>query len=182
MRDFSITEQDVAISKARWEPEFKAFAARSSRILASTRRLPIYRHATQLACDWLRSQIVGKHRLVKNRALLLVGDEHLHDAAMNTLAPIGVDYTHIFPDAWLHWLSTEFRGNPGWWLATHWAINNPVRLLQFAEFDFDDPGLEPNISYLLSTYSGSRGTDSVCRLVNDALIVDKPFCEWVSED
>ncbi|MFW6171394.1 MAG: hypothetical protein ACODAD_12955, partial [Planctomycetota bacterium] len=42
MRDFSITEQDIAISKARWEPEFCAVAERSSRLLTSTRRLPIY--------------------------------------------------------------------------------------------------------------------------------------------
>lgn len=179
MRDFSVTEQDIAISKARWEPEFRDFAKRSSRLLASARRLPIFDEAVPLAHDWLDTTVVHTNRDSMDRSLLLVGDEHLAAAAADLLTPAGIDYTHIFPDAWIHWLGTEFRGSPGWWSATHWAINNPQRLLHFAEFEFSDPGLRPNETYLLSTASGSRGTDSICRLVDGKLHVDDPFCEWV---
>jgi hypothetical protein len=179
MRDFSVTEQDIAISKARWEPEFRAFAECSSRLLKSTRRLPIFTQAVLLAKNWLDTTVVQTHQDSTNRSLLLIGDEHLAAAATDLLTPAGIDYTHIFPDAWIHWHDTEFRGSPGWWCATHWAINNPQRLLHFAQFDFSDPGLRPNESYLLSTAGGSRGTDSICRLIDGKLHVDDPFCEWV---
>ncbi len=180
MIDFSITEQDIAISKARWEPAFRAFAERSSRLLSSTRRLPIYSEAVSLARKWLNRTLVRDSHPRNDGTLLLVGDEHLAAAGADVLGSDGIDYTHIFPTAWIHWLGTEFRGNPGWWIGTtHWAINDPQRLLHFAEFDFSAPGLKPNESYLLSTAYGSRGTDSICRLVDGRLLVDDPFCEWV---
>ncbi|WP_168567284.1 hypothetical protein [Crateriforma spongiae] len=179
MIDFSITEQDIAISKARWEPEFRAFAERSSRLLSSTRRLPIFADAVSLARAWLNRTLVRDYQRRNNRTLLLIGDEHLATAGADVLGNAGIEYTHIFPTAWIHWLGTEFRGSPGWWIATHWAINNPQRLLHFAEFEFSDPGLKPNESYLLSSAYGSRGTDSICRLVDGKLHVDEPFAEWV---
>lgn len=179
MLDFSITAQDIAISKARWEPEFRAFAERSSRLLTSTRRLPIFAQAVLLAQDWLDTTVVPFYRNSPACSLLLIGDEHLAAAGANLLVPASIDYTHIFPDAWVHWLGTEFRGSPGWWWATYWAINNPQRLLEFAQFEISDPELRPNETYLLSTASGSRGTDSLCRLVDGKLHVDDPLCEWV---
>jgi len=179
MIDFSITEQDIAISKARWEPEFQAFADRSSRLLSSTRYLPIYSEAVSHARKWIDRTLVRDYQPRSDRSLLLVGDEHLAAAGADVLESNGIDYTHIFPSAWIHWLGTEFRGSPGWWITTHWAINDPQRLLHFAEFDFSEPGLEPNESYLLSSAYGSRGTDSICRLVDGRLHVDDPFCEWV---
>ncbi|HUG67039.1 MAG TPA: hypothetical protein VMM76_04780 [Pirellulaceae bacterium] len=179
MRDFSITEHDIAISKARWEPKFRAFAERSSRLLGSTRLLPIFNEAVLLARDWLDTAVVSNFQDRTEHSLLLIGDEHLAAAAVELLKPAGIDYTHIFPNAWIHWLGTEFRGSPGWWLSTAWAINNPQRLLHFAEFEFPEPGLRPNETFLLSTASGSRGTDSICRLVDGKLQVDSPFAEWV---
>jgi hypothetical protein len=179
MRDFSVTEQDIAISKARWEPEFRAFAERSTRLLTSTRRLPIFAEAVRLAKAWLDTTVMQSRREFKDRSLLLIGDEHLAAAAADLLDPFGIYYTHIFPDAWIHWHDTEFRGSPGWWCTTHWAINNPQRLLHFAQFEYPDVELRPNETYLLSTASGSRGTDSLCWLVDGKLHVDDPFCEWV---
>jgi hypothetical protein len=179
MIDFSITEQDIAISKARWEPEFRAFAESSSRLLSSTRRLPIYSEAVSLARKWLSRTLVRDYQRRNDRTLLLIGDEHLAAAGTDVLKSNGIDYTHIFPTAWTHWLGTAFRGSPGWWIATHWAINDTQRLLHFAEFGGSDPGLKPNDSYLLSSSYGSRGTDSICRLVDGRLHVGKPFCEWI---
>lgn len=53
MRDFSITEEDIAASRVRWEPEFRAFASRTSQSLATARQLPIHDLATELAREWL---------------------------------------------------------------------------------------------------------------------------------
>ncbi|MEM6471710.1 MAG: hypothetical protein AAF802_19270 [Planctomycetota bacterium] len=99
MRDFSITEQDIAISKARREPEFRVFAERSSRLFLEVRRLPIYDVAVSLAREWLNNTVVKTRRERTDRSLLIVGDDHTAAAAVDLLALIGLDYTHIFPDA-----------------------------------------------------------------------------------
>ena len=177
MRDFSITEQDIAISRARWEPEFCAFAQRSTKQLSSCRRLPIYTQAATLAAEWINTHIASAV-VPGSRSLLLIGDEHLAAAASAQLRSADVQYTHIFPEAWVHWLYTEFRGNPGWWVTFGWAINNPVRLLHLAEFGDTDLALQPNETYLLSVAYGSRGTDSICQLENGRLVIGDPYCKW----
>lgn len=131
-----------------------------------------------MASEWLGAHVVSAV-VPPTRSLLLVGDEHLAAAASSQLKSAGIQYTHVFPEAWIHWHDTQFRGNPGWWVTFHWAINNPVRLIHFAEFDYDDLELRPNESYLLSVALGSGGSDSICRLVNGELIVDTPYAEWV---
>ena len=178
MHDFSVTEDDINESRARWEIEFRSFAARSSILLASTRRLPVYDQAVSLAREWLIARLGDAARIPTTRTLLLVGDEHLGAAAACVLPSVGIDYTHIFPNAWIHWLGTEFRGNPGWWCPIHWAINDPQRLLDFAQFDHGTVTLSANQTYLLSCAYGGRGTDSYCRLVDGVLVVDPPNCEW----
>lgn len=179
MIDFRVTEKEIAVSRARWESEFLAFAKRSSRLLSPAYRLPIYGEAVSLAQNWLLRTALRDYQACGNRTLLLVGDEHLASAGADVLGSRGIDYTHIFSTAWVHWHATEFRGNPGWWIATHWSINDPQRLLHFAESGISVPRLVPNASYLLSSAYRSRGSDSICHLVNGDLQVDDPFCEWV---
>lgn len=179
MIDFSITEKDIAISRARWEPEFRMFAERTTAVLASTRKLPIYVHAIELAGEWLRSNVLGVTSFPPSRMLLLVGDEHLLAACRNVLDPVGLTYIHIFPEAWAHWHTTEFRGDPWWWNILSWTINDPARLIHFAEYDYPDPGLRPNERYLLSISGRPRNTDSICYLVDGKLVVDEPYCDWV---
>jgi hypothetical protein len=178
MHDFSVTEDDIARSRRRWETQFQGFAARSSYLFASSRKLPIYEHAVSLAREWLIARLSDAGVVPDNRTLLLVGDEHLLAAASDVLPPADIGYTHIFPNAWIHWHGTEFRGNPGWWCPIHWAINDPQRLLDFAQFDRESFVLSANETYLLSIAFGGRGTDSICRLANETLIVDPHFCEW----
>lgn len=126
--------------------------------------------------------ILQRTGVMPDRALVLIGDEHLYAAAQDVLDPAGVEYTHIFPQAWVRWHDTEFRGSPWFWSTAQWAINDYQRLIYFAEYE-DFAGellvLKPNETYLLSQAIGARGTDSICRLQDGILRVDDPYCQWV---
>jgi len=180
MIDFSITEEDIAKSKQEWEPKFALFAKRTTKILLGTRRLPIFDHATGLAEEWLQENVIGKFTVPANRAFLLIGDEHLHAAARRVLNGNELEYTFIYREAWYRWHDTEFRGNPWWFVSVSWEINSPIRLIEIVEHFGSQLELHPNEAYLLSIAAESRGTDSICRLIDGKLVVDEPYNEWVS--
>jgi len=180
MIDFSITEGDIAKSRAQWEPQLRRYAEASSNVLRGTRRLPIHDKAVERATTWL-SELLARRRInvQPNRTFILGGNEHVDSACRNLDSPCEHDFIFIFRDAYYHWITSEFRDSPRFWTYASFAINSTDRLLELA-FPHDyDLRLTPNVTYLCSESGGSRGVDSILRVVNGNLTKIETFSEWV---
>jgi hypothetical protein len=181
MIDFSITEDDIAKSRTQWEPKLRRYAEATTQALRGSRQLPIHDQAVDLATNWLSNELAQRraNSVQPNRAFLLGGDEHL-DTAFRALATTGEhDFIFIFREAYYRWLTSEFHDSPWFWNYASWAINSTDRMLELASPHDMNLRLEPNITYLLSESGGSRGVDSILRVVEGKLAKVETFSEWV---
>jgi hypothetical protein len=176
MRAF-FTDEQVAVSKAEWEPQLRTFAASTNAALRSLRRLPIYDQAVICASQWLKNTIAKRMHLQPSEILIIAGDEHLEAAASNVALPTNSIF--LYRQAWKHWWSCVFLGEAPWWQEISWSINCPERFIDLSYPHDHNLQLTPNLTYLCSEQVADRGTDTILKIVDDELVTAETFCEWV---
>lgn len=178
MREFH-TDTEIAVSRARWELEMRAYAEVSSAILRQSRRLEIRDAAIYDATIWLTSSGCCNVPVPKGHILLFFGDEHLEQACIDTLRPNGIQYDFMYNAAFFEWLrKNQCLGLLGWWVGATWAINDPIHMLDFASPFQDRLQLIPNETYLRTESFDCRGTHAICYL-RDGRLESESLSEWV---
>lgn len=174
MRNFFPDEQ-VAASKAEWEPGLRAFAKTTNKELEQSRRLPIYDQAVEMAKDWL-AKAVRTTRRERHETLVVTGDEHLHAAFKQTPVPKGALF--LYAQAWAYWHRAMFLGEVPWWASIYWAINGDDQIIEVTHHLEHDLNLVAGQTFLCTERYPHGGAHRLLKLI-DGRLESEPISEWI---
>lgn len=171
------TAEQIAASKAEWEPQLRTYAESTTAALRNARRLPIYEQAVVRASEWLDDIIANRLHLLPHELLVIAGDEHVH--AASTDADIPEDWIFLYQPAWKRWWSSVFlRGEAPWWQEISWSINSSERILDLTH-PFDHAlELTPNQTYLCTEQVADRGSHSIVTVADGQLVTVQELGKW----